>query len=97
MWSTGDAIVRNDGPGSIPGASTKFHREIIMKSGPKLLSVNSVSTELTTIGKYWAFRHGSWYKVKVNTLPLGGGTGGMQYAPIDCMIEDIHVEKVKQD
>lgn len=35
------------------------------------------------LGKYWGFRYGRWYRVQVTSLPHGGGTGGLAYAPID--------------
>ena len=37
----------------------------------------------SVIGKFWGFRCGAWYKVKVTSLPANGGTGGLVYAPVD--------------
>lgn len=34
-------------------------------------------------GKYWAYRYGQWCKVEVASLPRGGGTGSLIYAPRD--------------
>lgn len=35
------------------------------------------------LGKFWGFRCGTWRRVKVTSLPLHGGTGGLVYAPVD--------------
>lgn len=34
-------------------------------------------------GKYWGLHYGRWAKVVVQTLPTGGGTGGLVFAPVD--------------
>lgn len=36
---------------------------------------------LPAVGKYWAWRFGTWLRVEVTNLPERGGTGTIIYAP----------------
>lgn len=39
--------------------------------------------EVTQPGKYWGFRCGAWYPIRVLSVPGPNGTGEIAYAPID--------------
>lgn len=51
---------------------------------PALHSVGTLEhCPLPGTGKYWGLRLGNWVKVQVAGLPNNGGTGRLNFAPID--------------
>lgn len=67
-------------------SALKFIRAASTEEKPAKPQLRHVGTRkecgLSETGKYWGLRFGDWYKVVVNDLPRGGGTGSLTFAPV---------------